>query len=51
MTWLRCLFLGHEWITWLDTTNPEHVAIGHSWKVCRRCAASHFAPGVLKLDG
>lgn len=47
MTWLRCLFGRHEWITYLDGTNPDHVEWGYTFKVCDRCASSRFAPGFV----
>ena len=47
VTWLRCLFGRHEWITYLDGSNPDHVAWGYTFRVCDRCASSRWAPGVF----
>lgn len=47
VTWLPCLFGRHEWITYLDGSNPDHVAWGYTFRVCDRCASSRWAPGVF----
>lgn len=47
VTWLRCLIGWHEWITYLDGSNPDHVAWGYTFRVCDRCASSRWAPGVF----
>lgn len=47
VTWLRCVFGWHEWITYLDGSNPDHVEWGYTFRVCDRCASSRWAPGVF----
>lgn len=46
MRW-RCRFGWHEWIELLDTTNPEHVEWGFTWRLCTHCPAAEFAPAVF----
>lgn len=43
--WLRCIVIGHRWVSWLDAARPEDRVWGFTKRVCTHCTMVEYAPG------
>lgn len=50
LKWLRCVVVGHRWVSWLDAARPEDRVWGFSKRVCTHCTLVEYAPGAAPGD-